>query len=169
MSQTHLQYAIHREDGSIISRRGDELAWPILDYEAIGQDGNYNAPLKYDLNKIGVHTVGGREWNLLVFTKFVPVEFKNKHREFWGLKPLPVTPLPRTIKDLCREHKVNIYYVHPDGEIGIRHGTWGSGVCLYHWFKKTSKGYVLFDVTDNVEDKHKAATERRLPRKTSRV
>jgi hypothetical protein len=151
----HLQYAFHSEDGSIISRCGDELAWPILDYEAIGKDGNYNAPLKYDLEKVGVHSVG-REWEELIFTKFVPTEFKNIHRKFWGMKELPVEPLPKTIRDLCVRHKTRFYY-KGENLVGIFHGTWGSPKGLYHWFTKTRKGYRLFSVSREFDDDHKDA------------
>jgi hypothetical protein len=164
MSATHLQYAYHREGGYAISRRGDELAWPIMDFAGIGKNGDYKAPIKYDLKKIPVLEVG-REWSLLVFTRFLPVAHKNLHREFWGLKPLPEEPLARTIDELCADHKVTIYYAHPNGQIGVRHGSWGTGVRLYHWFKKTRNGFVLAHITDNVDDDHKAAIEKRLVRK----
>lgn len=158
----NIQYAIHREDGLVISRVGNEVAWPVMDFEGIGKGGDYRKPIDYNLEKMNVHSIG-REWQMLVWTKYVPTELKNKHRAFWGMKPLPVEDPPRTVKELCQRHKTRFYYVKDD-EIGICHGTWGSNVKLYHWFQKTRRGYILSDVTDNCDDKHKDAVRREIRR-----
>ena len=87
-----IQYAIH-EDGYVVSRVGSEVAWPVLDYDAIGRGGdgypvgNYYGPNRWTLNKIPVHHVG-TEWVLLKWTKKIPLSDKNEHRKFWGMKPV---------------------------------------------------------------------------------
>lgn len=83
-----ITYAIHLDEGLIVSRVGRELAWPILDYKAIGEGGDFSKPLKYYLDKLPLESVG-REWPRLYWTKKIPVSWKNLHREFWGMKPLP--------------------------------------------------------------------------------
>lgn len=69
-----IQYAVHKEDGLVISRVNDLVAWPVLEYEAIGNGGHgflpgdYNGPVIYKLESFGVHTIG-REWKVLKWTK----------------------------------------------------------------------------------------------------
>ncbi len=143
MRQVH--YAIHRDDGSIISRYGDEVAWPVIDFANIGRGGNYKAPLQYNLEQTPVLEIG-REWDSLVWTRFVPVEFKNLHRKFWGLAPLVIPPEPTTIPSLLKLHRVNFYFTrdYDIGDraaghnlVGVYHSQWGertrSG--LFHWFR----------------------------------
>lgn len=167
----HIQYAIHREEKMVISRVGDEVAWPILNYEKIGQGGDYRAPLEYNLEKCSVRSIG-REWDMLVWTKYIPTAMKNDHREFWGMKPLPVEAPARTLTELCARHKTRFYYVK-DSErwrfahkkplrlYGVCHNDGGS-VRMYHWFRKTRQGYVLLEWSDNTEDDHKLAEKREI-------
>ena len=87
----HLHYAIHRRDDVMVSRLGNELAWPLLDYAAIGQNGDFRAPLKFALKKVSVNSIGANnEWAMLVWTRYVPTSIKNEHRKFWGFKPLRI-------------------------------------------------------------------------------
>ena len=81
-----ITYAIDQETGLIISRVESELAWPILDYDNMLPENNY--AMNYHLEKMDVLCVAGRAWNLLKWTKKIPVEIKNLHRIFWGMKPL---------------------------------------------------------------------------------
>ena len=87
-----ITFAIHT-DGFVVSRVNSELAWPILDYAAIGQGGDgfkkgdFNGPIKYNLEKISVFS-GSDEWSQLRWTKKIPIEIKNIHRKFWGMKEL---------------------------------------------------------------------------------
>jgi len=83
----HITYAVHGRDGLVISRVGSELAWPILDYDAIGKDGDFTSPLQYKLKTIPVHEAI-REWAMLKWTRKIPIEIKNLHRAYWGMKPL---------------------------------------------------------------------------------
>ncbi len=73
--------------GHVVSRVDSEVAWPILDYEAIGKDGDFTKPLTYKLEKFSVLLVGP-EWQTLIWTRKIPVEQKNIHRKFWGFQPL---------------------------------------------------------------------------------
>ena len=84
-----IQYAVDRDSGGVVSQVGSEYAWPILDYEAIGQGGDFTGPMQYNLEKIDRYRAG-RVY--LHFTKRVPTEVKNIHRAFWGMpavKPIP--------------------------------------------------------------------------------
>jgi hypothetical protein len=164
-----IQYAIHRQEGHVISRVGNELAWPILDYEAIGQGGNYNKPLQYNLEKVPLHSIG-KEWQLLTWTRYVPTEVKNHHRQFWGMKAIPVEAPPKTIKELCERHKTRFYYVDPPATaglgtrqitaqlIGVCHNDLANKTKLYHWFRKTRTGYVFHGVTDQVDEQDRGHT-----------
>jgi hypothetical protein len=80
-----IQYAIDTETGLVISRVGNELAWPILDYENMLPENHYT--MNYSLVKICVSEVASR-WYILKWTKKIPKEIKNTHREFWGFSLL---------------------------------------------------------------------------------
>lgn len=86
MKNRTIQYAEHA-DGYVISRVGNELAWPILDY--IGMTPENGFAMKYDLERVPVLGIG-REWSLLRWTKKIPVAIKNVHRTFWTFKPLKI-------------------------------------------------------------------------------
>lgn len=86
-----ITYAIHREEGYVVSRVGREMLWPILEYEKIGQDGDFTKPLEYRWEKIPLPGPS-YDWQMLEWTKKIPVSIKNFHREKWGMKPLKVTP-----------------------------------------------------------------------------
>jgi len=82
----HITYAID-EDGIVVSRVGSELAWPVLDYDAIGMGGDFRGPMLYHLERV---TVGSatHEMRSFKWTKKIPCRLKNRHRKFWGMKPL---------------------------------------------------------------------------------
>ncbi len=89
-----ITYAIHKISGHLISRVGEEVAWPVLDFDAIGrgghgfEKGNFNGPMIYNLEKFLIFGVPRTDWNALRWTKKLSKEDKNKHRKFWGFKPL---------------------------------------------------------------------------------
>ena len=85
-----ITYAVSKDDGLVISRVGSEVAVPVLQYEKIGEGGDFTKPLEYELEKFPVLSLAS-EWPLYKWTKKIPVELKNKHREFWGFKKLPCT------------------------------------------------------------------------------
>lgn len=72
-----------------ISRLGNELAWPVLQFDQLGKNGDFTAPAVYALNKISVFHVH-QPWDSLRWTKHVPLTVKNEHRKFWGFPLLPV-------------------------------------------------------------------------------
>jgi hypothetical protein len=93
-------------DGTVISRVGSEIAFPALDFEAIGQGGDgyapgdFRGPARYSLEKYEIHAYfrdGDITYPEVRWTKgfgnthgtpAIPAELKNQHREFWGFKPL---------------------------------------------------------------------------------
>ena len=78
-------------DGEVISRMGDQIAHPILDYKKIGEGGDFTQPFEYFLDTTSVLHFSGL-YSEFIWTKRIPVELKNFHRIFWGLPPLPVNP-----------------------------------------------------------------------------
>lgn len=84
-----IQYAVNKDDGLVISRVGREIAVPVLDYEKIGEGGDFTRPLEYHLEKMPVIALG-RDWPRYVWTRKIPTELKNEHREFWGFSLLEV-------------------------------------------------------------------------------
>ena len=65
-----------------------EFACPVMDFEGIGKDGDYTKPIKYDLQKFPLNESGIRWWQDFIHTKKIPIDLKNKHRIFWGMKPV---------------------------------------------------------------------------------
>jgi hypothetical protein len=72
-----------------VSRVGSEVAWPVLQYEKIGEGGDFTKPFEYELEKMPVLSLA-HCWQGLKWTKKIPLAIKNRHRVFWGMKPLPV-------------------------------------------------------------------------------
>lgn len=110
-----LLYAINSE-GWVYSRllassRSEGVAFPVLEFDKIGEGGNFNAPLTYHLEKAegaDASQILVTEWDSLVWTKKIPVAVKNIHRRFWGLSPLkedgkPLS-LPRGVKGIAAEN-----------------------------------------------------------------
>jgi hypothetical protein len=85
MSKKTIQYAIDTETGLVISRYGDEIAFPELQYKDMNSKNKYTAG--YILQKTSVFAVAVA-WDYYKWTRKIPVEIKNKHREFWGFKPI---------------------------------------------------------------------------------
>lgn len=74
-------------DGYVFSRVGSEVAIPVLDFERMKPENGYAT--NYNLEKFDVIKVA-REINQCKGTRKIPVEIKNEHRKFWGMKPLKV-------------------------------------------------------------------------------
>lgn len=89
-----IQYGIESDSGLVYSRVGGEAAGPVLDFKGIGQGGDgyapgdFNGPANYTLEKMPLRDV----YPHVTWTKKVPVGIKNRHREFWGFKPLKTGP-----------------------------------------------------------------------------
>ncbi len=75
------------ERGQVWSRVGDQVMAPFLDYEKIGEGGDFTAPLTYHYERLLVPECASSLAELR-WTKKIPVEIKNKHRAMWGFKPL---------------------------------------------------------------------------------
>jgi hypothetical protein len=93
-------------DGTVISRVGSEVAFPVLDFEAIGkggdgfEPGDFRGPERYDLGKSGTYvyfkyadyTYADVKWTKGFGNTHgvppIPLEVRNEHRKFWGFKPL---------------------------------------------------------------------------------
>jgi hypothetical protein len=82
--QRRITYMINPQ-GVVYSRVDDEVAIPVLDFEGMKPENKYE--MNYNLEKFKVIKVAG-ELGHCVGTRKIPVEVKNKHREFWGMKPL---------------------------------------------------------------------------------
>lgn len=80
-----IQYAIETETGIVISRVGSEIAVPVLQFAEMKPENNFRPT--YLLEKMNVHALCGI-WNHYKWTKKISVDLKNRHREFWGFKPL---------------------------------------------------------------------------------
>lgn len=80
-----ITYGIDRETDMVISRVNSEVAWPVLDYEGMQPENNF--AMYYTLEKMPILSLGS-SWRSIKWTKKIPVELKNRHREFWGFKSL---------------------------------------------------------------------------------
>ena len=80
-----LTYAIDVHSGQIISRIGSEVAIPVLDYEDMTPENNFIAGST--LTKFPVFAIVN-VWDNFEWTRKIPAEIKNIHRQFWGMKPL---------------------------------------------------------------------------------
>lgn len=95
-----------------MSRVNNEVAWPVLDFASIGMGGlehdtgitykagDFRGPTNYNLEKFPVGHI--KEWSSLRWTKKVHLSARNRHREFWGLKPLRPR-LPNAVQARVRE------------------------------------------------------------------
>lgn len=89
-----ITYCVDKASGLVGSRVGDELAFPILQFDKIGmggkgfQPGDFNGPMIYELERDNVFAYR-QNWRSLRWTKKIPKRLKNRHRKFWGFKPLP--------------------------------------------------------------------------------
>ena len=93
-------------DGTVISRVNDEVAFPVLDFEAIGRggdgftEGDFRGPTRYNLEKSPIHPYfreGDVSYGEVSWTKGfgnthgvppIDLEVRNAHRKFWGMTPL---------------------------------------------------------------------------------
>ena len=96
-----IKYAVD-EDGTVYSRVDREVAVPVLDFAAIGQGGDgfakgdFNGPTRSNLEKFALEALYG-VYSSLRWTRKIPVGLKNRHRAFWGMKPLAVPDCSPTL------------------------------------------------------------------------
>ena len=88
-----LRYGIDSE-GSIISElmggyndreeADHRIAWPVLDFEHMKPENGFE--IIYNLEKMNPYDC--LPYSDVTWTRKIPIEVKNIHREFWGLKSL---------------------------------------------------------------------------------
>jgi hypothetical protein len=79
-----ITYAVDQHSGLVCSRVGDEVAIPVLDFEHMKPENNFET--RYNLEAVPAllaHIGTDFKW-----TRKIPNALKNLHREFWGMKPL---------------------------------------------------------------------------------
>ena len=78
----NIQYGLDFETGLVWSRVGDQVAVPVLDYDAIGPENNFGAG--YQLKKFPADVLSHAtiRWN-----HEVSEQAKNAHLAFWGFVP----------------------------------------------------------------------------------
>lgn len=99
MRDKRITYAIDSETGLVVSRVGNEVAWPVLNFESMKPENGWAMTYtleKFEVNAVGYRTLGGLTW-----TRKLPLKLKNRHREFWGMKP---TKDAGKYCPLCGEH-----------------------------------------------------------------
>jgi hypothetical protein len=79
-----IQYASDPETGMTWSRVGNEVAVPMLDFEGMKPENGF--AMTYILEKASA--VGAFGGTHLKWTRKIPIAVKNKHREFWGMRPI---------------------------------------------------------------------------------
>ena len=80
-----ITYAIDKVSGMVFSQVGREIAVPVLDYEGMTPENNFQT--KYYLE--AVPALSAYIGTDLRWTRKVPNALKNLHRAFWGgFKPL---------------------------------------------------------------------------------
>ena len=78
-----IQYMIDRETGMVWSRVNSEVAIPVLDFEGMKPENNFQT--KYNLEKFDLSALYHTN---LIHTRKIPTELKNAHRKFLGMKPI---------------------------------------------------------------------------------
>ena len=85
-----IQYGVDSDTGLVVSRVGSEVAWPVLNYDAMIPDNNFAA--HYHLERFALLAVASGIRAAIRWTRNVPISIKNRHREFWGMRLLPEGP-----------------------------------------------------------------------------
>ena len=71
--------------GQVTSCQGSDIFWPILDYNNMTPENGFK--ITYRWEKLPLSSLMPAEWNNLRWTKKIPLELKNFHRQLWGMKP----------------------------------------------------------------------------------
>lgn len=81
-----IQYGIDTTTGLVWSRVGSQVAVPVLQYNKMTPENNFQPT--YELERIDVIHTAGHAYNSVIWTRNIPIEIKNRHRKFWGMKQL---------------------------------------------------------------------------------
>lgn len=91
-----ITYAIDLDTGQVLSRAEghptaglNKVCVPVLQYERIGEGGDFSQPLTYKLEAMSIEALLHTR---LKWTRKVLTEIKNLHRQFWGMRELPTKP-----------------------------------------------------------------------------
>lgn len=79
-----IQYAVDTETGLTVSRVDSELAFFVLDYAGMLPENKFST--RYRLDKMNV--IYWHNWSILKWTRKIPKDIKNLHREYWGFPRL---------------------------------------------------------------------------------
>lgn len=79
-----IRYMVDKDDGMVYSQVNDEVAVPVLDFAGMKPENKWQ--MNYNLEKFSPFDVYPHS-NLL-HTRKIPTELKNRHRTFWGMKPI---------------------------------------------------------------------------------
>jgi hypothetical protein len=74
---------IDTETGQVLSRVDNEIALPVLQFNKMGPDNNFDTI--YELEKMSVYNLSHMT---VINTRKIPVEIKNTHRKFWEMPVL---------------------------------------------------------------------------------
>lgn len=77
---------------SVNDKYPGQVVYPELQYEKIGEGGNYNAPLQYELKRGKVGIVGTLRGSFGVAKADVPLDIVNEHRKVWGMPLIELVP-----------------------------------------------------------------------------
>jgi len=80
-----IQYAVEKDSGIVISRVGSEICVPVLQFGDMKPENNWR--MIYIPEKMPLSALRGC-WDLYKWTRKIPIEIKNQHRKFWGMKPI---------------------------------------------------------------------------------
>jgi hypothetical protein len=82
-----IRYGIDRETGLIWSRVGSQVAVPVLQYDKMVPENNFKAIYELEIFDVIelVGSLGSVKW-----TRIVPIQIKNMHRELWKMKPVKI-------------------------------------------------------------------------------
>ncbi len=82
-----IRYAIDPDTGLVHSYVGGELAVPTLVYDSMSPSNSFEGT--YYLGKLNVFDVAVLRWfQNLKWTRKIPLDVKNAHRKFWGMKEI---------------------------------------------------------------------------------
>ena len=84
-----IQYAYNVHSGMCISRVGSNIACPVLEYDKMQPENNFET--SYKLEKMSVHAIS-QVWDEYKWTRKIPFHVKNMHRKFWGMPELKRRP-----------------------------------------------------------------------------
>ena len=89
MRQRRIGYCVNPDDGLVWSHmwNGEGWAIPVYQFSDFGNDGDFTGPIPMELEHFPARSCPSRGQGL-IYTRKIPVDLKNRHRKFWGMRPL---------------------------------------------------------------------------------